>query len=292
MSEILVSKALAEQPRSSNGALPDIQNSSSPRPIALWKAGVRDVKMPLLFQDHEGAVQPVHATAAVSVGLDRERRGANMSRFIEQMAEWSRSRPLSLDLREFLEETRRRLQSESAHVDLEFRYYIEKAAPVSGLRAPMGYDVRLDGALERRGSEDDYRVSLGLEVEASNCCPCSKAISDYGAHNQRIRMRLDAALDTRTDLSSFSLEDLISELEESSSCAVYPVLKRPDEKYVTERQYENPKFVEDVARDAVHLLRNYPGVAGFTFRVEALESIHGHNAWAAHSETVVEQPAG
>jgi GTP cyclohydrolase IB len=149
------------------------------------------------------------------------------------------------------------------------------------MAAPMAYDLQYTASLNHH----DVAVTLGVEVPIATVCPCSKAISKYGAHNQRVMVRVWVNLD---DPATVLPVPLIQAIEACSSCPVYPLLKRQDEKYVTERGYENAKFVEDVARELTLLLRDYPGVTGFRMEVEALESIHAHNAWAFHEEQFVE----
>ena len=264
--------------------LPDVQQSEDRRGIDLWKVGVKNFEIPMSMTQKDGKKQSVHAIATMSVGLCKSRKGVHMSRFVLQLSEWSRSRTFELDLRPFLEEAMERLDAKSAHVELGFRYFIEKKAPVTGVSAPMAYGCRFNASLARSGDKNDYRFVLSVEVPIGNLCPCSKEISDYGAHNQRAFIRAEAVLDTSPNAPVVWIEDLIAKLEEAASCPVYPFLKRPDEKHVTETQYENPKFVEDVIRDATLALRGFPGVNGFSLEVEAFESIHDHNAWAAHKE--------
>lgn len=264
--------------------LPDVQQTEDLRGIELWKVGVKNFEIPMQLREKAGGKQSVHAIATMSVGLSKTRKGVHMSRFVLQLSEWSRSRVFALDLRPFLQEAMERLDAESAHVELAFRYFIEKKAPVTGTSAPMAFGCKFDASLEKRSRGEEYRFILSVDVPIGNLCPCSKEISDYGAHNQRAFIRAQALLDSSPSAPVVWIEDLIAGLEEASSCPVYPFLKRPDEKHVTETQYENPKFVEDVIRDATLVLRDFPGVQGFSLEVEAFESIHDHNAWAAHKE--------
>ncbi|MCB9784293.1 MAG: GTP cyclohydrolase I FolE2 [Candidatus Omnitrophica bacterium] len=264
--------------------LPDVQQSEDLRGIELWKVGVKKFEIPIQLTQKDGDKQTVHAFATMSVGLSKSRKGVHMSRFVLQLSEWSRSRVFELDLRPFLQEAMERLDAQSAHVELDFRYFIEKKAPVTGLSAPMAYGCKFDASITGNGIEEDYRFVLSVAVPIGNLCPCSKEISDYGAHNQRAFIRAQALLDSTPNAPVVWIEDLVSGLEEAASCPVYPFLKRPDEKHVTETQYENPKFVEDVIRDATLVLRDFPGIRGFSLEVEAFESIHDHNAWAAHRE--------
>ena len=260
--------------------LADIQALNDTRGVALKTAGVRGVVMPMRLLEKSGGVQAVSATIAMGVDLPEADKGTHMSRFIIQLAEWSRERILSLNLHELLDETRGLLNARQASLDMQFAYAIEKAAPVTGLKAPMTYRC----SFRARATDTTYTMTLGITVPIATLCPCSKAISDYGAHNQRADIRVEVMIDTKTDHRMVWLEDLVTLLEACGSCPVYPVLKRADEKYVTERQYDNPKFVEDVAREAILALRDMAGITGFSIEVEALESIHGHNAWAAHTE--------
>lgn len=266
-------------------ALLDVQGLEDSRGVDLQQVGVKEVAMPMRLLQKDGRVQSVSAMARLSVGLPRTCKGTHMSRFIIQLTEWSRDKVLSLNLREFLQETTQRLDVQSAQTDIRFRYFVEKKAPVSDMSAPMAYDCSFNGVLVKdpNGTEQ-YQLTLGIVVPVATLCPCSKAISDYGAHNQRAEIRLQARIDTETDQPLVWIEDLAEALEACSSCPVYPLVKREDEKYMTEKAYDNPKFVEDVIRDAILVLRDYPGITGFDIEVEALESIHGHNAWASHRE--------
>jgi GTP cyclohydrolase I len=264
-----------------SNSLLDVQGLPDTRGIALQQAGVKAVEMPITLLQKNGLTQTVAALATMSVSLPAHDKGTHMSRFVMQLAEWSKERVLSLNLREFLAEMQVRLKAPSARVSLDFRYFVERPSPVSDYSAPMGYACQLAASLSETGH---YSATLGLTVPIATLCPCSKAISKYGAHNQRAEVRARLALDTFADHPMLWFEDLVDLFEACASCPVYPILKRSDEKYVTERAYENPKFVEDVIRDAIAALRLLPGIRGFDLEVEALESIHAHNAWATHRE--------
>jgi GTP cyclohydrolase IB len=274
---------VAEQASTAKKPLTDVQGTQDTRGVALQHAGVRHVDMPIQVLQKDGKSQTVSALLSMSVGLPHEQKGTHMSRFVVQLADWSQHKVFSVQLREFLQELCQRLDAPSAAVDLEFKYFLSKEAPITKVAAPMGYDVRMQGRLNQGVIEQ----TLTVKVPMANCCPCSKAISEYGAHNQRALTELVVQLDPNAEASSVVwIEDLIALADESASCPVFPLLKREDEKWVTERQYNNPKFVEDVARDASVALRNKSGILGFTVTVEAFESIHGHNAWASYSEPV------
>ncbi|MFM1919102.1 MAG: hypothetical protein RLZZ303_736 [Candidatus Hydrogenedentota bacterium] len=265
--------------------LPDMQHSRDTRGIGLWKVGVRQVEIPLRVQQRDGQVQTVNAMTSMGVDCAEASKGVNMSRFMVQLAQWSQEHVFGNDLKSFLHDMRELLEAESAHCELSFRYFITKAAPVTGLTAPMAITASFDGSLIPDGEGGEtYKLIVGVEIPIANCCPCSKAISEYGAHNQRTFLRAKTIVDVTPGCKKVWIEELVEKLEGAASCPVFPVLKRQDEKWVTEKQYDNPKFVEDVIRDATLILRTIPEVRGFSLEVEALESIHGHNAWAAHKE--------
>ncbi|MCE2930715.1 MAG: GTP cyclohydrolase FolE2 [Vampirovibrionales bacterium] len=274
-------------PLNSPDLLEDVQGRNDERNIALQAAGVSHVEMPLQFLLASGCLQAINAQVSMSVSLLPEEKGTHMSRFIEQVADWSKTaHPITLDLRPFLVELRERLKAESATAEIQFKLFLDKKAPVTENSAPMGYDCTLSGV----NNHGKVTLFAKVEVPMATLCPCSKAISDFGAHNQRAIAILDVALD-EDQLDALSLETLIKHAEESASCAVYPLLKRADEKWVTERQYSNAKFVEDVVRDLTLALRQQVGIRGFSIRVTALESIHAHNAWASHAENMPQKPS-
>lgn len=264
----------------------DVQGLADQRGVTLNQVGVKNVEIPMQVLQKDGKTQLVQAVATMSVGLPAEFKGTHMSRFVIQLNEWSQNKTFSLDLREFLVEAKQRLEAPSAFIELKFRYFMDKPAPVSGMSAPMAYECIFKGSLNE---QDQYRLILSTLVPCATLCPCSKAISDYGAHNQRAEIRADVLLDTTQDHRVVWIEDIVAGLEEASSCPVYPLIKRVDEKFITEKAYDNPKFVEDVIRESTLFLREYKGVSGFSLEVEALESIHAHNAWASHAENYLLQ---
>lgn len=265
---------------STTQALIDVQSSQDTRGIAINQVGVSRVEIPLNILGKDGRIQSVSAEVSMTVNLPAPEKGTHMSRFIKQLTQHYKDKVFGWDWREFLTETQSLLEAQNAFIEAKFRYFVDKAAPVSGIMAPMAYDVEFKAGL--KGTE--YTFELGLNVIVANLCPCSKAISKYGAHNQRAAIRVNLDFDTTQDAPVLWLEDLIAQLEETGSCPVYPLLKREDEKYVTERAYENPKFVEDMIREGTEVLRNQQSVKGFAIECEAFESIHGHNAWAKHAE--------
>ncbi len=259
----------------------DVQGLADQRGVTLNQVGIKNVEVPMQVLQKDGKSQTVQASATLSVGLPAEFKGTHMSRFVILLNEWSRTKKLCLNLQEFLEELKTRLDAPSAYIELKFKYFIDKPAPVSQMSAQMAYECTFKGSLSEDGH---YRLMVGVLVPCATLCPCSKAISDYGAHNQRAEIQANVLIDPEPEHRVVWIEDLIAGLEATSSCPVYPLIKRVDEKFITEKAYDNPKFVEDVIRESTLFLRGYKGITGFSLEVEALESIHAHNAWAAHAE--------
>jgi GTP cyclohydrolase IB len=273
-------------PSASPMPLEDVQARPDERAVALHAAGVSHVKMPLTLVQKDGNQQRVTATVAMTVDVPATQKGTHMSRFVIQLNEWSRGKVFSLYLNEFLLELAQRLESNTAAIDLSFDYFVEKQAPVTQASAPMAYPCRLVAQVtDAKTQAPQFKTRMQVQAAIATLCPCSKAISDFGAHNQRALITTDVMLSPNPDNRPLLwIEDLVALSDEAASCPVYPLLKRADEKWVTERQYNNPKFVEDVCRDASVALRQHQAVAGFRVRVEALESIHEHNAYAAYAE--------
>ena len=235
------------------------------------------------------------AQVSLAVNLPGDVQGTHMSRFMEQLSVFSKEGKLSYDIRSFLEKVLEVTEAQEVYAEFVFDYFVEKSAPVTGKSAPMAYQITLKPSLRNVAettletesgpmtfpADEIYEIELGVAVLAANCCPCSKAISSYGAHNQRIHLRANFWLEEDTDFENLPLEDLITRLEEAASISMYPILKRPDEKHVTEQGYDNPKFSEDVARNAVENLASLQehGIMGYELEVEAEESIHTHNAF-------------
>lgn len=281
--------ALLDPPNAVNtvadNTLPDIQASDDGRHVALHQAGVSQVRVPLTVKLGEAATQTVVVTANLSVGLPASERGTHMSRFIKLLTQWGEEDTLSLGtFPTWLATMAQVLEAPTAKMVLSFPYFTDKAAPVSGLTAPFETTMILAG--QYSVAEQRAQLQWGVQVPISTLCPCSKAISEFGAHNQRALLTAQLGYVGESIAHPPKAENLLALLDDTASCPVFPLLKRPDEKWVTERQYTNPKFVEDVARDAVLALRELPKLAGLAVQVEALESIHGHNAIASHSEGV------
>ncbi|MDR3553220.1 MAG: GTP cyclohydrolase FolE2 [Syntrophobacteraceae bacterium] len=249
----------------------DVQSQADYRNIGIDKVGVKDIRYPVTVMDKNNGVQNTVASINMYVNVPREFKGTHMSRFIEILNEFHGH----LDIREFssvLKALQEHLRAESAHMEINFPYFIRKLSPVTGSPGLMEYGCRITGSLDM---EKGYDLVVEVNVPITTVCPCSKEMSDYGAHNQRGSVRLAVRFK-----HFIWIEDLIDLVERSASCDVFSVLKRPDEKYVTEFAYENPKFVEDVVRDIAFELKRDANVCWFLVDVENFESIHNHSAYA------------
>ncbi|MBS1223329.1 MAG: cyclohydrolase [Proteobacteria bacterium] len=250
--------------------IPDVQNSADTRRLAINKVGIKDIRHPIRVRDRSGGEQHTIATFNMYVNLPHNFKGTHMSRFVEILN--IPGREISVDsFKDMLTEMTDRLEAESGHIEMTFTYFITKAAPVSGVESLMDYEVTFAGEIR------DSRPAMNLKVvvPVTSLCPCSKKISRYGAHNQRSHVTVNVR--TR---GFIGIEDLIDLVEKEASCELYGLLKRPDEKYVTERAYENPKFVEDMVRDIAAKLNRDERVAAYSVESENFESIHNHSAYA------------
>jgi len=259
----------------------DVQNRSDSRGIAIQQVGVNQVRLPFLIKTKSGGFQQVLAEIRFTVALPQEFKGTHMSRFLEILLPWSEQPLAEPEMQNMLQEALDRLEARSASLRLDFKYFVDKEAPVSKRRSVLDLECFFEGRLER-GKPLDFR--LGVEVPFTSLCPCSKEISAYGAHNQRSVSRIIVRF--HDGFECIWIEDLAELVEKQASSPIYPLLKREDEQYVTEHAYENPKFVEDILRDTVLALRKLPGIAWFSVACENFESIHHHNAFASHEESV------
>ncbi|MBQ7126613.1 GTP cyclohydrolase I FolE2 [bacterium] len=262
----------------------DVQNQSDFRGVEIQKVGVKNVEIPLKIQRKNNEDKIIYAVATAGVTLPAHYKGTHMSRFVEILDEWRTKKTLGVDIKGCVESIVKRLDAKCGYLKFDFKYFIDKASPVTKITAPMCYDCSFEGILNNYNEEDEeYRFYLGVKVPVTTLCPCSKEISDYGAHNQRAIVSVKI---TYPEYEHIWLEDLISQIEKCASSELYPLLKREDEKFVTEQAYNNPKFVEDVLRDVVLLLRNDDIIDSFEVECESLESIHNHSAWAFQAEGV------
>ncbi|TWG89224.1 GTP cyclohydrolase I [Cupriavidus gilardii J11] len=249
--------------------MPDVQSSVDTRQIPIQRVGVRGVRYPMTLRTPQG-LQPTVGTFDLDVHLPADQKGTHMSRFVALLEE--EREPLDpVSFRTLLARMLERLEADAGRIEVRFPYFISKVAPVSGVASLMDYEVSLIG--ETRGGVTT--VSLKTLVPVTSLCPCSKKISQYGAHNQRshITMTVELAAD-------LPIEALVRMAEEEASCELWGLLKRPDEKYVTERAYENPKFVEDLVRDIAMRLNADDRIVAYVLEAENFESIHNHSAYA------------
>ncbi len=259
-------------------ALPDVQGGPDMRGIPIQRVGVRGVRHPFMIACASGHPQATVAQWEMTVALPAEEKGTHMSRFIALLETW-RGEPMTPQgVCGLADALLGRLGAEASDVAAEFPYFMEKAAPASGVRSLMDYRVRWS-ARARRG--EPARFSQSIQVPVTSLCPCSRAISDYGAHNQRSHILVRVAYEMP---GASDLEGLIRRVEAQASCELWGLLKRADEKFVTERAYENPKFVEDLVRDVAVMLQRLPGVASYEIEAENFESIHNHSAYARVSD--------
>jgi GTP cyclohydrolase I len=249
--------------------MPDVQSSLDTRRIAIQRVGVKGVRYPVVVKT-AGSQLPTVGTWNMYVHLPEDKKGTHMSRFIA-LLEDNRT---PLDVTSFGKLMHRMIQlleADNGRIELSFPYFINKTAPVSGVESLMDYEVGLTGELN--GGKLD--ITLKVMVPVTSLCPCSKKISEYGAHNQRSHITVHALL-----ADELPIDELIANIEAQASCELYGLLKRPDEKYVTERAYDNPKFVEDLVRDVAGMLNADDRIAAYTLEAENFESIHNHSAYA------------
>ena len=255
----------------------DVQNSTDKRGIDIQKVGVKDVELPLIIQRKNDTDSVVWAKATASVSLPKDYKGTHMSRFIEVLTEWRNKNMLGVDIKGCLKEIVEKLDAKSGELVFEFKYFIDKLSPVSKLVSPMCYDCSFTGTYY----DNEYKFYLGVKVPVTTLCPCSKEISDNGAHNQRSIVSLKISYDENAHIW---IEDLVKDIEICASSEIYSLLKREDEKFVTEQAYNNPKFVEDLLRDVIIKVKEKPEVRSFELSCESFESIHNHSAWAYQKE--------
>ncbi|HFC6388872.1 TPA: GTP cyclohydrolase FolE2 [Neisseria bacilliformis] len=250
-------------------AIADVQSSKDLRNLPINQVGIKDLRFPIQTATASG-IQSTVARLTMTVRLPADQKGTHMSRFVALME--SRQRPLDYgELQNLTQQMLELLGADAGRISVSFPFFRSKSAPVSGIRSLLDYDVTISGEV----SGGAYAYGLKVLVPVTSLCPCSKEISQYGAHNQRSHVTV--SLICTEDVPP---EDIIDIVEAQASCQLYGLLKRPDEKYVTERAYENPKFVEDMVRDVAVALRGDKRIASFTVESENFESIHNHSAYA------------
>jgi len=248
----------------------DVQKSRDYRKLAINKVGVKDISYPITVMDKNNIFQHTVARINMYVDLPHHFKGTHMSRFVEILN--AHRKEMALDKMETtLQKIKDKLGASRAHLEMEFPYFIEKRAPVSGAKSLMEYTCRFLASLSER-----FDFILEMRVPVTSLCPCSKELSRFGAHNQR------GVVTVQVRYRDFVwIEDLVAVIEECGSSPVYALLKREDEKFVTERAYENPRFVEDMVREAALRLRKMDNVTWFSVSAENFESIHNHSAYAS-----------
>lgn len=254
----------------------DVQNQPDNRGIPIQQTGVSGVCLPFLIADG-GRTQPVQAVIRFTVALNENLRGTHMSRLMEILDDWTNKpidfRALDYILREAIE----KLDTNAAYIRFDFKYFVERSAPVSGRPSLLDVDCTLAASLV----DGKTSFQLGLSVPCTTLCPCSREISKVGAHNQRSICSVFLSFNGGPTIT---IEELTALIEKQASSPIFPLLKREDEKFVTEAAYDNPKFVEDILRDVVIALRSIKGLKSFSIECENFESIHNHNAFALHDE--------
>jgi len=254
----------------SSNTIADVQSSQDTRNIAIDKVGIKDIRHPVRIKDRTGKEQHTVASFNMYVELPHHFKGTHMSRFVDILNNHDREIS-SESFGEMLTEMGQRLEAETGYIEMSFPFFINKVAPASGVNSLMDYDVTLIGQLEN----GKICVQTRVVVAATSLCPCSKKISEYGAHNQRSHITITARAE-----QPLWIEELIDIAEAQASSELYSLLKRPDEKVITERAYDNPKFVEDLVRDVAAQLNNKDKVRAYTVEAENFESIHNHSAYA------------
>jgi GTP cyclohydrolase I len=253
----------------------DVQNLADTRQIAIDRVGIKAIRHPVTVKDKTGGVQHTVAMFNMYVHLPQHLKGTHMSRFIEILNE-NQAEVSVENIQILLNEVASRLEAESGHIEMTFPYFINKSAPVSGVKSLLDYEVTFIGEI-KHGQHD---IQVKVLIPVTSLCPCSKKISAYGAHNQRSHVTVTVSM-----REFMWIEDIIAMVEAQASSELYGLLKRPDEKYVTERAYDNPKFVEDMVRDIAGAFNREPRVKSYIVECENFESIHNHSAYARiHSE--------
>ena len=250
--------------------IPDVQGRADQRNIAFIKVGIMDIRHPVVVKDRSDGQQHTIATFNMYVYLPHHFKGTHMSRFVKILNDHEKEISVA-SFKEMLKEMSEMLEAESGHIEMRFPYFVNKKAPVSGVESLLDYDVALIGEVKNGKTQTRIKV----QVPVTSLCPCSKSISDRGAHNQRSHVTVDVKT------SGFIwIEEIIEIVEKQASCELYGLLKRPDEKYVTERAFDNPKFVEDMVRDVAGKLNQDERIRAYRLESENFESIHNHSAYA------------
>ncbi|MGE5627001.1 MAG: GTP cyclohydrolase FolE2 [Solirubrobacterales bacterium] len=246
----------------------DVQGEKDERKVALKKVGIKDLKWPIKVMDKNEGFQNTVGNLELSVDLPSDVRGTHMSRFIEMANSMESLNPKSLE--SLLTNLKNRLKANTASCKIKFDYFVRKASPITGIVSPYNVACTFEAELS-----DKFNFLMRVDVPVSTLCPCSKEISEFGAHNQRATISMEIIMN-----KLIWIEDIVKVAEESASSPIYSLLKREDEKFVTEQAYLNPRFVEDAVREVSLRLDALQGVTWYSIHVESIESIHNHNAFA------------
>ncbi len=248
----------------------DVQSSADTRQLAINKVGIKSIRHPVVVRDKSVGVQHTIATFSMYVHLPHNFKGTHMSRFVQILNQHGRE--ISVESFEgILREMTEKLEAQSGYIEMSFPYFVNKTAPVSGVQSLLDYDVTFIGEIV----EGKYRFNMKVQIPVTSLCPCSKEISERGAHNQRSHVTI-----TVRTKSSVWIEEVVRVAEEQASSELYGLLKRPDEKFITEHAYDNPKFVEDMVRDVAAVLNADDRIEAYIVESENFESIHNHSAYA------------
>lgn len=261
--------------------LTDTQNEKDDRNLPIDRVGVKNLRFPVEVREKCGGTQKTIATVSLAVDLPQHYKGTHMSRFVEVLNSHGNCLDVNT-INSIPKELLNRLDAQRAHVTFQFPFFLKKAAPVSGGEGLVDYEVRFEIDHERDGTTDFILTTF---VPVATLCPCSKAISDRGAHNQRGLVTFSIR-----SKKPIWIEDLIALVERSASCELYSLLKRPDEKYVTEKAYDNPVFVEDLVRNIASRSKAHEQITWYRIEAENYESIHNHNAWAMIEKPILDNP--
>jgi GTP cyclohydrolase I len=249
--------------------LEDVQNTPDKRQLAIDQVGIKSLRYPIFFKSDAAGPVRVVADFSMYVRLPHHVKGTHMSRFVELLEKPDQVFSVNT-MKSFMQDMLTLLEAENGHVEMRFPFFLSKKAPVSGVSSMMDYDVTLKADIG-----EQFNLTVKAEIPVTSLCPCSKKISEYGAHNQRSLVTVEVEVD-----ETLTLDQLISMVEQQASSQLYGLLKRPDEKYVTEFAYDNPKFVEDLVRDIAGTLDKSAAIDGFRVECENYESIHNHSAYA------------
>ena len=250
--------------------IPDVQGRADTRQLAINKVGIKDIRHPIIVKDRSDGVQHTIAQFDMYVFLPHQFKGTHMSRFVQILNDHEKEITVN-SFKEMLKQMVEMLEADSGNIEMRFPYFVNKKAPISGVESLLDYDVTLIGEITKGVTSTRIKIL----VPVTSLCPCSKSISDYGAHNQRSHVTINVKTE-----GFIWIEEIIDIVEKQASCQLYGLLKRPDEKYVTEQAYDNPKFVEDMVRDIAGELNKDERIRQYILESENFESIHNHSAYA------------